>query len=62
MKLMKYNKLPIQKKLLTSFMVIAILTVICGGLGLAFLQKTNSDYKYALNNYGFSKQIFSGIY
>lgn len=61
MKLMKYNKLPIQKKLLTSFMVIAVLTVICGGLGLAFLQKTNSDYKYALNNYGFSQGVIGNL-
>ena len=61
MKLMKYNKLPIQKKLLTSFMVIAILTVICGGLGLAFLQKTNSDYEYALKNYGFSQGVIGNL-
>lgn len=61
MKLMKYNKLSIQKKLLTSFMMIAILTVICGGLGLAFLQKTNSDYKYALNNYGFSQGVIGNL-
>lgn len=61
MKLMKYNKLSIQKKLLTSFMMIAILTAICGGLGLAFLQKTNSDYKYALNNYGFSQGVIGNI-
>ena len=61
MKLMKYNKLSIEKKLLTSFMMIAILTVICGGLGLAFLQKTNSDYKYALNNYGFSQGVIGNL-
>ena len=61
MKLMKYNKLPIQKKLLISFMMIAILTVICGGLGLVFLQKTNSDYKYALNNYGFSQGVIGNL-
>ena len=42
-------------------MMIAILTVICGGLGLAFLQKTNSDYKYALNNYGFSQGVIGNI-
>lgn len=56
-----YKKLPIKKKLLFAFMIIAILTVICGGLGLAFLQKTNSDYKYALNNYGFSQGIIGNI-
>ena len=61
MKLMKYNKLPIQKKLLTSFMMIAILTVICGGLGLVFLQKTNSDYEYALKNYGFSQGVIGNL-
>ncbi|GKX65790.1 methyl-accepting chemotaxis protein [Inconstantimicrobium mannanitabidum] len=55
MKISNYKRLPIKKKLLLAFMLIAVLTVICGGLGLVFLQKTNSDYKYALNNYGFSQ-------
>ena len=55
MKIADYKKLPIKKKLLISYMAIAILTVICGGLGLVFLQKTNSDYEYALKNYGFSQ-------
>ena len=61
MKFINYKKLPIKKKLLTSFMLIAILTVICGGLGLVFLQKTNSDYEYALKNYGFSQGVIGNL-
>ena len=58
---MKYNKFPIKKKLLISYMAIAILTRICGGLGLVFLQKTNSDYEYALKNYGFSQGVIGNL-
>ncbi|MDR3598403.1 methyl-accepting chemotaxis protein [Clostridium sp.] len=61
MKFTRYKKLPIKKKLLTAFMVIAILTVICGGLSLIFLQKTNSDYEYALKNYGFSQGVIGNL-
>ena len=42
-------------------MMIAILTVICGGLGLVFLQKTNSDYEYALKNYGFLQGVIGNL-
>ena len=56
-----FKKLPIKKKLLISYMAMAILTVICGGLGLIFLQKTNSDYEYALKNYGFSQGVIGNL-
>lgn len=60
-KFMDFKKLPIKKKLLMSYMTMAILTVICGGLGLVFLQKTNSDYEYALKNYGFSQGVIGNL-
>ena len=60
-KFMDFKKLPIKKKLLMSYMAMAILTVICGGLGLVFLQKTNSDYEYALKNYGFSQGVIGNL-
>ena len=60
-KFMDFKKLPIKKKLLISYMAIAILTTICGGLGLVFLQKTNSDYEYALKNYGFSQGVIGNL-
>lgn len=61
MKFMDFKKLPIKKKLLISYMAMAILTVLCGSLGLVFLQKTNSDYEYALKNYGFSQGVIGNL-
>jgi hypothetical protein len=60
-KFIDFQKLPIKKKLLISYMAMAILTVLCGGLGLVFLQKTNSDYEYALKNYGFSQGVIGNL-
>ncbi|WP_243156233.1 methyl-accepting chemotaxis protein [Clostridium sp. C2-6-12] len=60
-KFKEFKKLPIKKKLLISYMAMAILTVLCGGLGLVFLQKTNSDYEYALKNYGFSQGVIGNL-
>ncbi|ACD51151.1 methyl-accepting chemotaxis protein [Clostridium botulinum] len=52
---MKIKDMPIYKKLLVSFIGIAIISIISGSIGLGFLIKTNKDYKYALTNYGFSQ-------
>lgn len=61
MKIINFKSLPIKKKLLVSYMSMAILTVLCGALGLVFLQKTNSDYEYALKNYGFSQGVIGNL-
>ncbi len=47
--------LPLKKKLLISFIVIAIISNLSGVIGGIFLIKTHSDYKYALVNYGFAQ-------
>ncbi|WP_315079836.1 methyl-accepting chemotaxis protein [uncultured Clostridium sp.] len=52
---MKIKDMPIYKKLIVSFIVIAIISIISGLIGLGFLIKTNKDYQYALTNYGFSQ-------
>ena len=61
MKFIDFKSLRIKKKLLVSYMSMAILTVLCGALGLVFLQKTNSDYEYALKNYGFSQGVIGNL-
>ena len=59
LKKIKFNealdKMPIKKRLFTSFMTILIISNLASILGLAFLQKTNSDYNNALINYGFAQ-------
>ncbi|WP_252237893.1 MULTISPECIES: methyl-accepting chemotaxis protein [unclassified Clostridium] len=52
---MNIKDMPIYKKLLVSFIGIAIISIISGSIGLGFLIKTNKDYQYALTNYGFSQ-------
>lgn len=49
------KKMNIKKKLFTSFIIILIVSNLSSVLGLIFLYKTNSDYKKALTNYGFSQ-------
>ena len=49
------KKINIKKKLFTSFIIILIVSNLSSVLGLIFLYKTNSDYKKALTNYGFSQ-------
>lgn len=39
MKFINFKSLPIKKKLLLSYMSMAILTVLCGALGLVFFTK-----------------------
>lgn len=59
LKKIKFNetldKMPIKKRLFSSFMTILIISNLASILGLAFLQKTNSDYNNALINYGFAQ-------
>ncbi|WP_252232667.1 methyl-accepting chemotaxis protein [Clostridium sp. ZBS15] len=52
---MKIKDMPIYKKLIVSFIGIAIISIISGLIALGFLIKTNKDYQYALVNYGFSQ-------
>ncbi|MBN1043134.1 MULTISPECIES: methyl-accepting chemotaxis protein [Clostridium] len=52
---MNIKDMPIYKKLLVSFIGIAIISIVSGSIGLGFLIKTNKDYQYALTNYGFSQ-------
>lgn len=49
------NKNMIKKKISNSFIIILIISNIASLLGLVFLWKTNSDYKYTLTNYGFAQ-------
>ncbi|WP_243155961.1 methyl-accepting chemotaxis protein [Clostridium sp. C2-6-12] len=49
------DKMPIKKRLFTSFVIILIISNLASILGLVFLQKTNSDYNNALMNYGFAQ-------
>jgi len=45
----------IRKKLHKSFLLISFIGIISGLIGLVFIQKTTTDYNYALVNYGFSQ-------
>lgn len=45
----------IQKKLVISFLLVAILSSISGVVGIIFLYKTNKEYKNALINYGYAQ-------
>jgi Methyl-accepting chemotaxis protein len=49
------DKMPIKKRLFTSFITILIISNFASILGLIFLEKTNSDYNNALVNYGFAQ-------
>lgn len=49
------DKMPIRKRLFTSFITILIISNFASILGLIFLQKTSSDYSNALSNYGFAQ-------
>lgn len=51
----KDKNMSIKKKLISSFTLISIIGGIASGIGLGLLQKTSSDYNYALKNYGFSQ-------
>ncbi|MBE6072436.1 MAG: methyl-accepting chemotaxis protein [Clostridium butyricum] len=53
----KIKDLPIRKKLFNSFIIMAFMGIIVALIGMFFLVKTNIDYKYAMNNYGFSQGI-----
>ena len=52
---MKNRNISIKKKLLSSFTLIAIIGGIASGIGLVLMQKTSSDYNYALEKYGFAQ-------
>lgn len=47
------KKKNIKEKLISSFIIILIISNISSVLGLIFLWKTNNDYKYTLEDYGF---------
>ena len=49
------DKIPIKKRLFTSFLTILIISNFSSILGLVFLEKTNRDYSNALINYGFAQ-------
>lgn len=49
------DKMPIRKRLFTSFITILIISNFASILGLIFLEKTNNDYSNALVNYGFAQ-------
>lgn len=49
------DKMPIKKRLFTSFVTILIISNFASILGLIFLEKTNSDYNNVLINYGFAQ-------
>jgi len=50
-----FKNLNIRKKLHNSFIMISLIGIISGLIGLVFIQKTTTDYNYALINYGFSQ-------
>lgn len=52
---MNLEQMSIRKKLKTSFIVISIIGAVACLISLASLEKTASDYEYALENYGFSQ-------
>lgn len=49
------KKKNIKEKLISSFIIILIICNISSILGVTFLWKTNKDYKYTLDNYGFAQ-------
>ena len=53
----RIKNLPIRKKLSNSFLILSIVGIIVSIVVTTFLIKTNMDYKYAINNYGFSQGI-----
>ncbi|HCW53701.1 MAG TPA: methyl-accepting chemotaxis protein [Clostridium sp.] len=54
-RIMRIRDVSIQKKLVISFLLIAILSNISGVMGIVFLYKTNKQYKNALVNYGYAQ-------
>lgn len=52
---LKTENLSIKEKLFKTFIIISILGSISSIIGLIFLYKTNSDYKFTLTTYGFSQ-------
>ncbi|MBN1043672.1 methyl-accepting chemotaxis protein [Clostridium botulinum] len=51
----KVKNVTLRKKLFSSFMILCIVGISVALIGLGFLIKTNRDYKYAIDNYGFSQ-------
>ena len=51
----KLRDVPIRKKLFNSFMTLTAIGAIVALVGVLFLIRTNSRYKYAMENYGFSQ-------
>lgn len=51
----QFRNLSMRKKLYYSFTLISLIGILSGTIGLTFIQKTTSDYNYALVNYGFSQ-------
>ncbi|AOR24389.1 methyl-accepting chemotaxis protein [Clostridium taeniosporum] len=49
---MNIKDMPIYKKLIVSFVGIAIISIISGSIGVGFLIKNNKEYQYAFVNYG----------
>ncbi|KHD15429.1 hypothetical protein OA81_10310 [Clostridium butyricum] len=52
---MDIKNLPIKKKLMNSFMVIVVISILTSFISLICLQIINDRYKDAMNNYGFSQ-------
>lgn len=49
------KNLPIKKKLFNSLMTLSTVGIIVSVIIVIFLVKTNLDYQYAIDNYGFSQ-------
>ena len=49
------KNLPIKKKLMNSFMVIVVISILTSFISLICLQIINDRYKDAMSNYGFSQ-------
>lgn len=56
------KKTSIKKRLRNSFLVVLVLMVISGILAVFALLKVGSDYKYAINNYGFPQGYAGQLY
>jgi Methyl-accepting chemotaxis protein len=51
----QFRNSSMRKKLYYSFTVISLIGILSGLIALTFIQKTTTDYNYALINYGFSQ-------
>jgi len=49
----KFKNLTIRKKLYNSFILLSFISILSGLIRLIFIQKTTTDYNYALINFGY---------